>query len=161
MPVGGVRGRREDALVAPRRGPGIGAYRHLPTDVFPTVAATADVDLADALDAAGDPVTLDGTSLLPHLEDSDAPSAREFLFSESFEPNGPGPYAWHDRTVRDTQWKLVPKEDNGLVEEELFRLEPGAWDDGEDPVPAGLDPEAQAALDRLREVMEGFVALGP
>ncbi len=139
-PFVGVPGSVSDALVNA-------------VDLLPTAAAIAEVDLAAVPDARGAPLVLDGVSLLPNLADPGAPSPREYLYTESFWPNGAGPYEYVDRAVRDAGWKLIREESGGAVEEKLFRMEPGAWDEGADLRTGTLDAEAEAALTRLRDAM--------
>jgi len=124
-------------------------------DLFPTIAEIADVDLAEVLGADGAPVVLDGTSLVPYLRDPTTASAREVLYTEHFFPNGNVPRSWHDRMVRDANWKLVRNDDGAEVTEELYRFQTGVWDEG-DPI---VDPDAEAtgALLRLQAAMRGFM----
>ncbi|MFT5686292.1 MAG: arylsulfatase A-like enzyme [Myxococcota bacterium] len=126
-------GRTSDALV------------HF-VDFFPTFAELAEVPLDDP--RAGFALELDGVSFLPTLLDPDAGSAREIVYSEKFYPNGAPPYDYHHRMVTDGQWKLIRKDEDGEVTEELYRLE--GWQDGDDRMgELETDPEAAEAHDRL------------
>ena len=62
------------------------ALVHL-TDLFPTVAEAAGVDLATVAPAT----TFDGLSLYPYLADPAAPTQRTEVYSELFLPNGEPP----------------------------------------------------------------------
>jgi arylsulfatase A-like enzyme len=123
------------------------------TDLFATIAEIGGVNPQALLDGSGRPLAIDGRSLLPHIADPASYSPRPYLFTEGFYPNGPGPYAWRRRAVRDAEWKLTRVEDDGLVTEELFRYEPGAYDEGPDRLIDGLDGEEAPIATRLREAM--------
>lgn len=131
-------------------------------DLFPTVAEIAGVDLATVAGADGEPVVIDGQSLVPYLADPTRPSAREVLYTEGFYPNGAVARSYHDRMVRNADWKLMRAEAGGAVVEQLFRMEPGAWDEGPDLLAAGADnPEAAEALALLRAEMARVQAVFP
>lgn len=134
------------------------------TDLFPTLAdiANVDVETLTYTDGArrGEAVELDGFSLLPYLEDPATPSEREFLFTEAFYPNGPGPYEYRRRTVRTATHKLRREEANGgkVFNEYYYRLEDGAIDEGN---PISLDTasaEDRAAFDALLAEMDRLAA---
>lgn len=133
-------------------------------DLLPTVAEVAGIDPALALveegEHEGEPVVLDGLSLLPWVVDPDLPSAREYVFTETFLPNGMDlERTEHDRMIRDAHWKLTWIEAAGVREEHLYALLPDAWDEGEDLLEEGtLSADGEAALERLTEAMEAQVA---
>jgi arylsulfatase A-like enzyme len=137
-----------------------GALVHV-TDLLPTVAELAGIDRAD-LDAAA-PEPLDGVSFAQVLADPTQPAARPYLYSDHFEPNGAGPYTIDRRTVRDTRWKIRSTE-LGIA---FYDLDSSAIDEGEALDLEALEPDQQAAYDRLEAELERmteelqFVARGP
>ena len=61
--------------------------------------------------------------MLPYLQDPNAAPFRNTIFSETFQPNGMGPYEKVTRTVRDQRFKLVrTARDGGGTYDELFDL---------------------------------------
>ena len=126
-------GRWDDALV------------HV-VDLMPTV-----------LDAAGVPrgawPPVDGVSLWPRLVDPGAPAPRAVMTTETFEPNGAGPYTRWQQAARDDRFKLI-RDASG---ERLYDLG-AAWTEGEDLLggPA-LDADAAAARTRLAAALDGLV----
>jgi arylsulfatase A-like enzyme len=139
-------GRSSDALV------------HF-VDLFPTLAEIAEVDLSvltrktwQGPEVPLEP-ELDGHSLLANVRDPDAPGSRDLVFTEGFRPSGGGPYDWRRRTLRDETWKYTWIEEDGLAWEGLYRLDPFAWDEGENLVLRQRESEEQAALERLRAAM--------
>jgi arylsulfatase A-like enzyme len=122
-------------------------------DLFVTVAELAGVPLVDvAGGGSGFPLAgsevrpVDGRSLLPYLADPAAPSERDLVFVEMFEPNGSPPYTLDHTAVRDATHKLV--REDGV--ETLYELVPGALDEGPDLLADGVSAEEQAILDALR-----------
>lgn len=146
-------------------------------DVFPTLAALADIDLATWAPFASDqPLALDGESLTPLLDDPSRDTARTVVLSEAFYPTGPGPYTWTRTTAVSDNWKYVLLEGEDStgdpdvdVREELYRLpaddpESGSWflDEGPDLNAEGaLDAEAQSAFDELSQAMERTLSARP
>ena len=118
----------------------------------------AHVDLSQLQGADGQPLRLDGQSLLPFVRDPSAPSQRSVLFSEFFGPNGPPPYLEGFRTVRDRDFKLI----RSLVgqPDQLYDLR-GRVFEGEDLLPQGLDSEQQRAYDALSDTLEELLAERP
>jgi arylsulfatase B len=133
-------------------------------DVFATVAEIAGVPLGDEGErlavarGGGDRVVIDGQSLLPWLADPGA-VGRDWLFVESFTPNGAPPYTGDLQVVRDASHKLVRDQDGEL---QLHTL-PGP--EGLDEVGGDLlvdaDAEALAIRDRLLGVLDGALAEMP
>ena len=124
-------------------------------DLFPTVAALAGIPRVDQIDPQGDPLILDGESLLPTIRGvSDTPH-REVLYVERFIPNGPPPYGVEDaRMVRDMSHKLVV---DSSGEAQLFRYEEGRPDEGRGLLGSGyLAPEDAVALDRLTGWLDAY-----
>jgi arylsulfatase A-like enzyme len=74
------------------------------TDLFATVLELAGVDLATA---PGAPAVHDSLSIVPYLKQPQLPSQRQFLYSERFTPNGPGPYVAHRQAIREQRYKLI------------------------------------------------------
>jgi arylsulfatase A-like enzyme len=114
-------------------------------DVFATVAELAGVDVTRLENEEGEPIAIDGTSLLPYLEDPALPSQREFVFQDAFTPNGPGPYRSDTRMLRNHRYKLVQSIETG---DEFFDLR-GRTDDGPNLL-GSLNAEQQAAYESLR-----------
>jgi arylsulfatase A-like enzyme len=115
------------------------ALVHL-VDVFPTIA-----ELAGAPVAGND---IDGRSLLPLLGDPGGPPIHEVVYTETFDPNGDGPYDTYERAIRDDHYKVI-RRSSGV--EELYLLE-GDLEEGDDRLanPTADDVAAWAALsDRL------------
>lgn len=110
-------------------------------DLLPTMAAIAGVALDDG-------VVRDGTSLLPMLTDPDYVLPRSVIYSERFEPNGPGPWTTDQRAVRDLEYKLAHI--GGA--EYLYHLDESALDEPQS-LTAPFDSEATAALGRLRAAL--------
>ena len=78
--------------------------------------------------------------------DPETPSARAFVFTEEFRPNGPGPFESHNQAVRDARFKLVRTKSDALYDLEGRYLEgPDLLREGREP----LSPEAADALERL------------
>ncbi|MCO4745498.1 MAG: sulfatase-like hydrolase/transferase [Proteobacteria bacterium] len=103
-------------------------------DVFPTLADIVGVD-ASALtvesgDSRGQPLQLDGYSLLDVLEDP-SQNPRELLFTEEFYPNGPGVHTYHNRTVRSMTHKLIRNEDQtGVYTDRFYDLASSEYHEG-------------------------------
>jgi arylsulfatase A-like enzyme len=131
------------------------AFVHV-VDVFPTVAEIAGVDLSTlqgVLDPTS-PLALDGESLLPLLADPTASARREVLYTERFDPQGPGPYTEHLQAVRDGSYKLV--HDAIFDLDQFFAFGPDGFDEGPDLLPCELTPEHEAAYLRLRVALDAF-----
>jgi arylsulfatase A-like enzyme len=129
-------------------------------DIFPTLAEIADVDLSGMIrrNKAGEDVpllpVLDGHSVLPNVMDPAAAGARDVVFTEGFKPSGGGPYTWRRRTTRDAEWKYTRVEDEEGLREGLYRIDPDAWDEGENLMHQDRGAAAEAALERLRGAMD-------
>lgn len=59
------------------------------------------------LAGAGPSAAEDSVSLVPYLSDASLPSLRSSLYTETFLPNGNGPYTSRARAVRDARYKLM------------------------------------------------------
>lgn len=114
-------------------------------DVFPTVAALAGARLDGLTRPDGDPVVLDGTSLLRHLAEPTTPGRIDQLMEQT---TGFGAEMVVDVDILHEQdYALLAFEDH----EELFDKRTSPTDEGEDLIAAGpLTPEADAALTRMR-----------
>jgi arylsulfatase A-like enzyme len=123
--VGGV-GRESHALVHTN-------------DLFETILDIAGVPCSDR------PEAVDSVSLLPLALVPGAASTRDVVASESFDPNGPGPYRVHMRMVRDERYKLVRRMG---APDEFYDLQ-GRLVEGETIRPEDLDADARAARARL------------
>lgn len=128
-------------------------------DLFPTIAELAHVDVDTLLDDSGEPLLLDGHSLLPWLRDPDRPSQRDTVYAESFYPNTlDGPRSWREHTVRDQQYKLMLTDHGGWVTTRFHRLDPSAWDEGPDLLEAGdMSNQDQLAYARLSAELDEIV----
>lgn len=88
-------------------------------------------------------VAEDSVSMLPYFRNPNA-SIREFAYAESYEPNGPGPYTSHDRSVREARYKLIRQIG---VADEFYDLLVDPFETA-DLMP-NLNLAEQAAYDRL------------
>ncbi len=89
-------------------------------DIFPTLAQIAEVDLA-----AVSP-QIDGSSLIPILEDAASSPIRETVYTETFYPSGAPPYDQHARMVRNNDWKYVRHNIGEAYSEELYAIDHSA-----------------------------------
>lgn len=131
-------------------------------DIFPTVAELTGGPV-DALHAAldpGQPMAIDGLSLLPVLANPTVP-VHDLLYTERFTPGGSGPYLYDRRAIRDGRYKLVY--DAIVDREQFFEYLPGAVDEGPDLIVCGggLTPEQDAARLALRAQLDARVASMP
>lgn len=128
-------------------------------DLFPTIAEIAGVDPAQLSVEegahTGQPIPLDGVSLLPLIEDPSGPAPRETVYTETFYPNGDGAQQWAMRMIRDPEWKLIQTDSEGQLQGEgLYHYEPDAVDEGYTLLGSPLDADQQAAYDRLTAAMD-------
>lgn len=113
-------------------------------DVLPTLA-----ELAGAPLPAG---PLDGASFAATLADPGSTGPREYVYSELFAPNGPGPWTQDESMVRNRDHKFVRDAITGA--ESLFHYVPGALDEGPDLLLTGQATALDlAAADELRGVL--------
>jgi arylsulfatase A-like enzyme len=135
-------------------------------DLFPTVAELAGVDVGaltvEEGEQRGAPITLDGFSLLPWLQDPWRPSARSYVFTEQFRPGGPPPHDWHERMVRTRGWKYTLTVEDGVEQDALYQMEEGVWDEGEPLEAPRYDaPEAYEALQCALQASIDTLVFGP
>ncbi len=130
------------------------ALVHL-VDILPTVADIACVDLGTVPTHDGQPLVVDGQSLVPWLVDDAAAEGREVLFTGKFSPQGPPPYNTEQRAIRNDRYKLISDGITGA--DELYLLDSGAYSEGEDLLAASLDAEQQAAYDALTVALAGIM----
>jgi arylsulfatase A-like enzyme len=124
-------------------------------DIFPTVAELAGVDLASVPGHDGEPLEIDGISLVPYLRDATLPSQRDVLYTETFTPNGGPPYTGKDMVaVREARYKLMRNGDQ-LALFDLWRSFPG---DGQDLLANGVSPREAVIRDRLLAQLEAIQA---
>ena len=126
-----------------------------------TEAVANGVDVyATVLELAGrtPPADIDGISLLPVLYDPGL-SVREFVYSERFDRNGPGPHHNHEQVIADATYSFKlrraggvdsffelapdPAEPNGPKKEQLLCAGAAAC--------ANLPPDVSNVYDRLRD----------
>jgi arylsulfatase A-like enzyme len=111
------------------------------TDFFRTLAHMLQLDVP-----AG--AAQDSVSFLPQLTEAEAPGGREWVYSEFFEPNGPGPKRGIRLMTRNATHKLIWRDVDGAgprapqefllgMEQEVV-LDPEQWSDA--------DREAREAL---------------
>jgi len=84
------------------------------TDLYATVCDMVRVSTPTS--------ALDSVSFYEHLLDPHAIPRRTTVYSETFQPNGPPPYIFHDRTVRDARFKLRDKNPAILSQYSFYRL---------------------------------------
>jgi len=111
------------------------------TDLFATISGAVGANGA---------VGIDSVDMAAALADPASPGPRQWVYTERFRPNGVGPYEVRDRAVRDTRFKLVRREINGIwVDDLLFEVvvDPDEALDLADPTPVGA--QAQAAFAKL------------
>ncbi len=128
-------------------------------DLFPTVADLAGVDLSTVVNGDGDPIQIDGFSLLPYLENPQAASIRDHVYTERFFPNGGGPFLVDDQALRDHRYKLLRRQDLGTLE--LFDLSTHFPEDGPNLLEDGITPEEQEIVDRLEAQLDALQASVP
>ena len=119
-------------------------------DLFATLAEIAGVDLRQLSSEDGKPLQIDGISLVPYLRNPSAESRRDVIYQDVFGPNGPGPYQFERRMVRDKRYKLLEFVVDGV--QEFYDLE-GRFDDGPNRI-GSLTDEQRSAYERLRAVLE-------
>lgn len=126
-------------------------------DILPTVADLAGMKMeGEHLPLPTGPLRLDGKSLMP-LVRGEVDQHHEMIYSEVFEPNGPGPYQKDHRGLRNATHRLIVRD--GV--EGFYRLGDGWWEASGDL----LDPESgdtltpadQQQLDALRLAMQANI----
>jgi len=136
------------------------------TDLFATVADVAGIVPAAVLPPD---TTLDSVSLLPYLADPSLASLRRHVFTETFAPNGKGPYSHVERALRDARWKLVRKVTvlqgpGGPIEsttDELYDLPADPFEQHDLLDSAPVPADAAAAYTELKAALEALLASGP
>jgi arylsulfatase A-like enzyme len=121
-------------------------------DLLPTVAELAGVDPGALRTPAGDPLPIDGHSLVGLLADPAGPGP-ELVYSEQLSPLGLEAEVTDERAIRDGRWKYLVSDRSGM--ERLADLA-GRVDDGPDLLQAPLTAEAEDALARLRAAMDDY-----
>lgn len=107
-------------------------------DVFATVVELAGATLPEG--------NYDGVSLVPYFSEPQAGPLRAFNFTETFSPNGPGPWSSRFEAARDARYKLVT---NGS-REGFFDLVADPYETTELLSSGTLSPGEQASYDALR-----------
>ncbi len=142
-------GRRTDALV------------HA-VDLFPTIAALAGVDtatLAAGSDPTGQtPLELDGTSLLPLLQDPSHEPTRTWLMVEQFSDPGPPPWPDHRRAIVESTYKRI---ENLERPDHFFDYRSSDVDEGENLSNTGLEGERLEARLRLGDRLDQLDGASP
>jgi arylsulfatase A-like enzyme len=121
-----------------------------PDRVFDGLVHTNDI-FATVLDIGGvlatqRPSEFNSISFLPALLNPRAPGAREVVYSETYDPNGPGPYRYRARMLRDERFKLIER---GNGTEKFFDMR-GRIAEGPPLDVDDLEPDARAAYDMLK-----------
>lgn len=96
----------------------------------------------------------DSVSLVPYFLDPLRPSLRETVFTQTFTPNGDGPYTENDRAVRNARYKLIRRIGEP---DELYDLDQDPFEDT-DLVPT-LVPGTDAH-DNYLALVQALVDLG-
>lgn len=112
-------------------------------DLFATVGELFELDLRAALPAE---LALDSVSFAAQLRDPAAPPLRDHVYTESFAPNGRGPYTTRRRALRDERWKLV---EGWRGHDRFFDLSSDPFGEVDLLARGALDDEQQAAYLRL------------
>jgi arylsulfatase A-like enzyme len=148
-------GSTEDSLV------------HL-VDIFSTMADIAEVNPREAVFSdgpwAGDPVTIDGQSILPLLYGDTPDNWKTYLYSDGFYPNGEPPYDYHKRMVRDREWKYIRNNTGEAYSESFHRYGEDYWTEGDNLLLETMDADATAAYERLQAELarwDADVLFGP
>jgi len=114
------------------------------TDVFATIA-----------ELAGRPsLAEDSVSLVPYLDDAATPSLREWVYSEFFTPNGPGPYDAYLQMVRGPRYKLVRIRHEQRLE--LYDMQQDPFEQSDLLLQPVLSAGERAAFDRLRHQLDSM-----
>ena len=120
-------------------------------DLFPTVL---DLFRDQAETSLPKPLPIDGVSLMPYLLEAKPQAQREYVYADHFSPNGPGPYAFFDRMVRDARWKLIVHDDGG---DEFYDIG-DALVEGENLLAHELNAEQLAAYARLSQALDDITS---
>lgn len=135
-------------------------------DVFATVAELGGVSLEGQTYDEGpwsdEPIQTDGVSFLTAL-DGQTMEDVPFLVTDTFWPNGPGPYSTERRMIRDRDFKYTWVYEDGILTEGLYRYD-DLWYEGDNLLEGELDGASQDAFERLRTELtlwEEEVAYGP
>ena len=121
------------------------------TDLFVTIMEMAGIDPAEAIP---EEVTHDSVSFSYALPNPDAPSRRDWLYADRFDP-GPGGVENGDYAMRDRRYKLV----RFRGEEELYDLREDPYENA-NLLAGELSQEEQAAYRSLREQVSALRASG-
>jgi arylsulfatase A-like enzyme len=97
---------------------------------------------------------IDGVSFLPYLVDPDQRPLREWVYSDHFAPNGPGPYNTNERMVRDARWKLIERIGSA---DELYDIGEQLFD-GPNLLAHELDAEQLEAYARLSQTLDDIAS---
>lgn len=133
-------------------GPGFaeGETRHAlvnTTDMYATFAERLGVAIPDG-------EAVDSVSMLPYLLDADAPPQRDWVYSEYWVPNGPGPKTLVRLMARNRTHKLIDADPDGVGPRKrtqaLFRMEAETL-----VQPADYTDADRAALAELQAVIDG------
>jgi arylsulfatase A-like enzyme len=128
-------------------------------DILPTVAEIAEVGLGSLTEVDGQPLELDGMSLVPLLQDPSLTPER-LLYSARTSPNGPGPWRSFEQTIRNATHKVVRFGDG---REGLFVLNP-TLNEGEELGPhqrTGADDQALEVLSAAIDEVASTFDTGP
>jgi len=121
-----------------------------PGRAFDGLVHTNDI-FATVLDIAGIPANqrpakLDSVSFLRALLDPRTEAGREVVYSETYAPNGSGPYQYRARMLRDERFKLI---EHGNGKTSFFDLRDRSVE-GPPLDVDDLEPEARAAYEMLK-----------
>ena len=106
---------------------------------------------ATVLELAGNSSSApDSVSLVPYLQDPGHPSLREWAYSESFKPNGSGPYTIWRQALVTGRHKLIRRMDQ---RDELYDLAQDPFEQVNLLAPAQVTPELEALRDELAALL--------
>lgn len=113
---------------------------------------------------AGEPVTIDGQSILPLLYGVTPANWKTYLYSDGFYPNGEPPYDYHKRMVRDREWKYIRNNTGEAYSESFHRYGEDYWTEGDNLLLEPMDAATTAAYERLQAELarwDAEVLFGP
>jgi arylsulfatase A-like enzyme len=137
-------------------------------DIFSTMADIAEVDPSEAVFTEGpwdgEPVTIDGQSVLPFLYGDEPDTWKTYLYTEGFYPDGEPPYTYHKRMVRDRDWKYSRHNTGEAYMEWFHRYGEDYWTEGDNLLLGPMDEATTAAYHRLQDELlrwDSDVHFGP
>lgn len=132
-------------------------------DIYATIAEIAGVDTTTLVgeegESEGQTIAIDGVSFLGVLEQPGDPGLRQTVTTEGYYPNGVGTPDYHQRMIRDGEWKLRRFEEFGeLSDLSLYHYDSSRFGEGPDLLTTELSPEASEAYARLSAELDAQIA---